>query len=275
VRRYLADGDMPPVQAVRVEEMINYFDYHYAIPAKRSVPFEPTVAVYRSPWNPDTQILHIGIKGFEMAHSERPQSQSGVPHRQFALDERAGQAAAAQAILPPLGRAIAPRRSVSIVTYGGASGLVLPPTSGAEKGKILAAMNGLNARGTTAGAEGIRLAYELAEESFDKSAVNRVILATDGHLNVGIADPLVLEDTIAAKRGSDVFFSVLGFGTGNANDLLMQKLAQAGGGVATYVDTINEAHKLFVDQIAGTLFTIAKDVKIQSSSIRRKSRNIA
>src|SRR6185369_13149837 len=159
VRRYLADGDMPPVQAVRVEEMINYFDYHYAIPAKRSVPFEPTVAVYKSPWNPDTQILHIGIKGFEMAHSERPKA-----NLVFLIDSSRSMNEPGK--LPLLKQSfrllvgqLRPDDRVSIVTYGGANGLVLPPTPGAEKGKILAAMNGLNARGTTAGTEGIRLAY--------------------------------------------------------------------------------------------------------------------
>src|SRR5262249_48569447 len=134
-----------------------------------------------------------------------------------------------------------PEDHVSIVTYAGAAGLVLPPTSGAEKGRILAAMNALSARGSTTGAEGIRLAYELAEANFDKSAVNRVIIATDGHYNVGIADPNALEDYIAGKRQTGIFLSVLGFGTGNNNDLLMQSLAHAGNGAAAYIDTLNEA----------------------------------
>ena len=263
VRRYLTEGDMPPVDAVRVEEMVNYFDYHYTLPQRRSAPFEPTVAVYKTPWNADTQILHIGIKGFDLPRDDRPKA-----NLVFLVDSSGSMNEPNK--LPLLKQSfrllveqLRPGDKVSIVTYAGAAGLVLPPTSGADKSRILAAMDRLSARGSTAGAEGIRLAYQLAEDNFDKSAVNRVILATDGDFNVGITDPNALEEYIAEKRGTGVFLSVLGFGTGNYNDVVMQKLAQAGNGAAAYIDTLNEAHKVFVDQIAGTLFTIAKDVKIQ------------
>jgi Ca-activated chloride channel family protein len=150
-----------------------------------------------------------------------------------------------------------------MVVYAGAAGMVLEPTRGAEKAKILAALDRLHAGGSTAGGEGIRQAYELAKANFHKDAVNRVILATDGDFNVGITDPNALESFVARERASGVFLTVLGFGGGNYNDLTMQKLAQAGNGAAAYIDTLNEARKVFVDQLSGTLFTIAKDVKLQ------------
>jgi Ca-activated chloride channel family protein len=152
---------------------------------------------------------------------------------------------------------------VSIVVYAGAAGMVLEPTSGAEKGKILAALDQLSAGGSTAGAEGIRQAYQLARSSFIKTGVNRVILATDGDFNVGITDPGQLEDFVAREKESGVTLTVLGFGTGNYNDALMQKLAQKGNGNAAYIDTVNEGRKVLVEQVGGTLFTIAKDVKYQ------------
>jgi Ca-activated chloride channel homolog len=263
VRRFLTRGQMPPADAVRVEEMINYFDYHYAVPRDRSAPFQPTIAVYPTPWNPDTQILHIGIKGFDLARSERPRANlvflidtsgsMGAPNRLALLKQSFG-------LLVDQLRA---EDRVSIVVYAGSVGTVLEPTSGSEKEKIMDTINRLQARGSTAGGEGIRRAYELAEANFDREGVNRVLLATDGDFNVGITDPNALQDFVAGRRSTGIFLTVLGFGIGNYNDLMMQKLAQAGNGVAAYIDTINEAHKLFVDQIAGTLFTIAKDVKIQ------------
>ena len=263
VRRYLARGAFPPADAVRVEEMINYFDYHYSVPRDRAAPFQPTVAVYASPWNRDTQILHIGIRGFDLARSERPRA-----NLVFLIDSSGSMLASNK--LPLLKQSfrllveqLRPEDRVSIVTYAGQAGVVLLPTSGAEKERILEAMNGLQAAGSTAGGEGIRLAYRLAEENFDRGGVNRVILATDGDFNVGITDPNALADFVASRRASGVFLNTLGFGFGNYNDLTMQKLAQAGNGVAAYVDNLNEARKIFVDQIAGTLFTIAKDVKVQ------------
>jgi Ca-activated chloride channel family protein len=156
-----------------------------------------------------------------------------------------------------------PQDHVSIVVYAGSAGMVLPPTPGWDKDRILGSLERLQAGGSTAGGEGIRQAYELAKANFDREGVNRVILATDGDFNVGITDPNALEAFVARERASGVFLSVLGFGGGNYNDLLMQKLAQAGNGTAAYIDTLNEARKVFVDEMSSTLFTIAKDVKVQ------------
>ena len=263
VRRFLNEGSLPPTDAVRVEEMVNYFDYSYALPADRSQPFQPTIAVYPTPWNKNTLLLHIGIKGFDIPRAERPHA-----NLVFLIDTSGSMDEPNK--LPLLKRSfrllvdqLGPDDKVSIVVYAGSAGTVLPPTSGADKAAILAALDNLSAGGSTAGGEGIRQAYQLAEANFDKNAVNRVILATDGDFNVGITDPNALEDFVARKRETGVFLTVLGFGKGNYNDATMQKLAQAGNGNAAYIDTLNEARKVFVDELSGTLFTIAKDVKIQ------------
>jgi Ca-activated chloride channel family protein len=263
VRRFLNGGTLPPADAVRVEEMVNYFDYAYATPKDRSAPFEPTVAVYPSPWNKDTQILHIGIKGFDLPPQERPRA-----NLVFLIDTSGSMSAPNK--LPLLQRSfrllvdrLRPEDRVAIVVYAGRVGIALEPTPGSEKDKILSVIDSLRANGSTAGGEGIRQAYELAKANFDREGVNRILLATDGDFNVGITDPKALEDFVARERSTGIFLSVLGFGVGNYNDVMMQKLAQAGNGVANYIDTDNEAQKVFVQQIAGTLFTIAKDVKFQ------------
>jgi Ca-activated chloride channel family protein len=263
VRRYLNEGSLPPADAVRVEEMINYFDYAYSMPRDKTAPFTPTVAVYPSPWNKGTQILHVGIKGFDLPRNERPKA-----NLVFLIDTSGSMNEPSK--LPLLQRSfhllvdqLRPEDKVAIVVYAGSAGTILEPTSGAEKSKILAALDRLHAGGSTAGGEGIRQAYQLAKANFDKNAVNRVLLATDGDFNVGITDPKALEDFVTRERSSGVYLTVLGFGEGNYNDLTMQKLAQAGNGVAAYIDTMNEARKVFVDELGGTLFTIAKDVKIQ------------
>ena len=263
VRRYLNQNTLPPVDAVRVEEMVNYFDYAYLTPRDRSAPFAPSVAVYPSPWNPDTQILHVGIKGYDLPRSERPKA-----NLVFLIDTSGSMNEPAK--LPLVKRSfqlllnqLTPEDRVSIVVYAGSAGMVLEPTPGWDKDKILASLERLQAGGSTAGGEGIRQAYDLAKMNFDRNGVNRVILATDGDFNVGITDPNALEAFVARERASGVFLSVLGYGGGNYNDLLMQKLAQAGNGTAAYIDTLNEARKVFVDEMSSTLFTIAKDVKVQ------------
>jgi len=263
VRDALNQGALPPADAVRVEEMVNYFDYAYPLPQDRRVPFRASVRVYPTPWNKDTQILHIGIKGFDIPKKERP-----AANLVFLIDSSGSMDEPNK--LPLLKRAfhllvdqLNAKDRVTIVTYAGAAGLVLPPTPGSDKAKILAALDQLEAGGSTAGGEGIRLAYQLAEANFMKGAVNRVILATDGDFNVGITDPKALEDFVTRERGSGVYLTCLGFGDDNYQDATMQKLAQAGNGNAAFIDTLNEAHKVFVDQISGTLFTIANDVKIQ------------
>jgi Ca-activated chloride channel family protein len=263
VRKYLTDGALPPADAVRIEEMVNYFDYNYALPDTKAQPFRPSVHVVQTPWNPDTQIVHIGIKGFDLPKGERPPA-----NLVFLLDvsgsmDEPNKLPLVKKAMRLLVQELDDKDRVSIVVYAGAAGTVLQPTPGSEKAKILAALDDLTPGGSTAGAEGIRQAYQLARASMDPKGVNRVILATDGDFNVGITDPNQLETFVTRERESGVTLSVLGFGSGNYNDALMQTLAQKGNGNAAYIDTINEARKVLVEQIGGTLFTIAKDVKFQ------------
>ncbi len=264
MRRFLEDGVLPPSDSVRIEEVINYFNYSYEVPTDRTQPFQPTLAVYPTPWNAETQILHVGIKGFDVPRAERPNA-----NLVFLIDTSGSMGSTDK--LPLLKRSfrmlvdqLEPEDKVSMVVYAGSAGVVLEPTPGSEKAKILAALDRLHAGGSTAGGEGVRQAYQLAKANFDEDGVNRVILATDGDFNVGITDPDALEDFVERERESGVFLTVLGFGGGNYNDVLMQKLSQAGNGTAAYIDNLSEARKVFVGQISGTLFTIAKDVKIQT-----------
>jgi Ca-activated chloride channel family protein len=263
VRRALNDGVLPQKNAVRIEELINYFDYDYPLPDDRSVPFKPTIALFPTPWNRDTKLLHIGIKGFDIEPEKRPRS-----NLVFLLDVSGSMQS--QDKLPLLKNAfrmlvetLDPGDSVAIVVYAGAAGTVLEPTKAKEKGKILAVLDRLTAGGSTAGGEGIRQAYALAEANFDPKGVNRVILATDGDFNVGIRNPDELKGFVERKRQTGIYLTVLGFGQGNYNDALMQKLAQNGNGTAAYIDTLNEARKVLVDEANANLFTIARDVKIQ------------
>lgn len=263
VRRALLEGHLPQKDAVRVEEMINYFDYNYEIPKSSTVPFKATVALYPTPWNKGTKLMHIGIKGHDIVREKRPRA-----NLVFLLDvsgsmDMPDKLPLLKNSLKMLVGELYPDDKVSLVVYAGAAGMVLEPTRAAEKGKIIAALDRLQAGGSTAGGEGINLAYSLAEANFDKGGVNRVILATDGDFNVGIRDPEALKSFIERKRESGIFLSVLGFGRGNYNDALMQKLAQNGNGNAAYIDSLNEARKVLVDEASSTLFTIAKDVKIQ------------
>jgi Ca-activated chloride channel homolog len=263
VRRALNNGYLPQADSVRIEEMINYFDYEYPLPKDKSVPFKPTVAVFPTPWNPDTKLLHIGIKGYDIIPDKKPRA-----NLVFLIDVSGSMES--QDKLPLLKNSLrmlvdtlAPDDTVAIAVYAGAAGTVLERTKVSEKSKILAAIDQLHAGGSTAGGEGIHLAYSLAEAGMDPQGVNRVILATDGDFNVGITDTDVLQDFVERKRKSGIYLSVLGFGQGNYNDALMQKLAQNGNGNAAYIDNLNEARKVLVDESYGTLFTIAKDVKIQ------------
>jgi Ca-activated chloride channel homolog len=263
VRDALNNGALPPADAVRIEEMVNYFDYAYPGPKDRKTPFEASVRVYPTPWNKDTKILHIGIKGFDLPKKERPRA-----NLVFLIDTSGSMAEPNK--LPLLIRSfrllvdqLKADDSVAIVAYAGSAGVVLQPTPGSDKAKIMAALDQLQAGGSTAGGEGIRIAYQLAKNSFIKGAVNRVLLATDGDFNVGITDSNSLEDFVTRERDSGVYLTCLGFGNDNYQDERMQKLAQAGNGNAAFIDNMNEARKVFVDQISGTLFTIANDVKIQ------------
>jgi Ca-activated chloride channel family protein len=259
----LNQGRLPQKDAVRVEELINYFDYDYPAPASRERPFEPSVTVIDSPWKKGNKLVHIGIRGHGIEAREKPRS-----NLVFLLDVSGSMNAPDKLPLMVnsmklLLGSLQPEDTVAIVTYAGASGTVLEPTKVAEKHKIVAALDRLRAGGSTAGAAGIRQAYALAEGTFDKAAVNRVILATDGDFNVGITNREELKGFVERKRQSGILLSVLGFGQGNLNDHLMQTLAQNGNGVAAHIDTLNEARKVLVEEASSTLFPIAKDVKIQ------------
>jgi Ca-activated chloride channel homolog len=263
IRRKLTSGVLPQKNAVRIEELINYFDYGYPQPKDREEPFQPTVTVSPSPWKPGNKLIHIGVKGYDIEDAENPRS-----NLVFLLDVSGSMNATDKLPLMVnsmklLLGALSPDDRVAIVVYAGAAGTVLEPTKISEKHKIIAALDNLRSGGSTAGGEGIRQAYALAEAQFDKNAVNRVILATDGDFNVGIIDRNELKGFIERKRETGIFLSVLGFGTGNLNDQLMQSLAQNGNGMAAHIDTLNEARKVLVEEASSTLFPIAKDVKIQ------------
>ncbi|CAN7672171.1 VWA domain-containing protein [Devosia sp. LjRoot16] len=263
VRRSLTEGWVPEPDAVRLEELINYFNYNYPAPSDASTPFKPTVSVYPTPWNGKTQIVQIGIKGYVPAVTEDKAS-----NLVFLIDTSGSMDEPDK--LPLLKRAFAllvdqlgANDTISIVAYAGSAGVVLEPTKATDKAKIIGALENLSAGGSTAGAEGIELAYRLAEQNKVADGVNRVILATDGDFNVGIDDPEDLKTYIKSKRDGGVFLSVLGFGQGNLGDDTMQALAQNGNGNASYIDSFKEAQKVLVEDAGGTLETIAKDVKIQ------------
>ncbi|MEM1300389.1 MAG: VWA domain-containing protein [Pseudomonadota bacterium] len=263
MRSALMNGVLPPKDAIRVEELINYFDYDYTGPDGRDTPFRTHVTVMPTPWNDGTELIRIGIKGYELAPAEKPRS-----NLVFLLDTSGSMNAPNKLPLLVnsfrlLVESLDPDDTVAIVTYSGSAGTVLEPTKASEKSKILAALERLRAGGSTAGGEGIRQAYRLAEQNFEKDGINRVLLATDGDFNVGITNPEELQDFVERKRDTGVYLSVLGFGRGNYNDQLMQVLAQNGNGNAAYIDTLGEARKILVEEAASTLFPIAKDVKIQ------------
>jgi Ca-activated chloride channel family protein len=263
VRRLLNRGVLPPSNAVRVEELVNYFDYAYARPKTKKVPFKPTVTVLDSPWKAGNKLVHIGIKGYEMTGAEMPRT-----NLVFLLDVSGSMNAPdklplVKQSLSLLLNQLQADDTVAIAVYAGAAGTVLPPTPASEKQTILDAMQRLSAGGSTAGGAGIKLAYQLAQSAFIKDGVNRVILATDGDFNVGITNNDELQDFVERQRDSGIFLSILGFGEGNYQDARMQALAQNGNGVASYIDTLAEAQKVLVEEATSTLFTIAKDVKIQ------------
>jgi len=262
VRRTLKNGRLPQPDAVRVEEMINYFDYAYAGPSSADVPFTQTISVYPTPWNADTKLMHIGIKGYV------PDVEDTPANLVFLIDTSGSMSDADK--LPLLKRSFAllidqmdKSDTIAIVTYAGSAGTVLSPTPASEKHRILDALERLDAGGSTAGSAGIEQAYRLAETMKSEDSNARVILATDGDFNVGISDPEELKAFINRKREAGVSLSVLGFGVGNYNDALMQALAQNGNGNAFYIDSFSEARKVLVAQLQGNLTTIAQDVKIQ------------
>ncbi len=263
VRRSLKDGALPDPDSVRVEEMINYFPYDWKGPQSRETPFNTTITVTPTPWNQNTKLMHIGIKGYDVVPAEKPRANlvflidvSG------SMDEPDKLPLLKSAFHMLVGK-LDPKDKVSIVTYAGNAGTVLEPTEVKDKAKIFDALNRLEAGGSTAGEAGIKEAYRLAKANFVKDGVNRVMLATDGDFNVGQSSDDELKTLIEDERKSGVFLSVFGFGEGNYNDEMMQVLAQNGNGTAAYIDTLAEAEKTLVQEATSTLFPIAKDVKIQ------------
>lgn len=260
VRRDLKSGYMPNPDAVRIEEMVNYFPYAYPAP-EGPHPFAPTVSTMQTPWNAGTQLVQIGIQG-EIVDERPPLNLVFLIDTSGSMSDPDKLPLLKQSLRLMLSE-LRPEDEVAIVAYAGSAGEVLAPTKAADRATILAALDRLDAGGSTAGAQGIELAYQVAERMFDDGEVGRVLLATDGDFNVGIHDPDQLKDYIANKRDTGTYLSILGFGRGNLDDATMQALAQNGNGQAAYIDTLGEARKVLVDQLSGALFPLADDVKIQ------------
>jgi Ca-activated chloride channel family protein len=262
VRRMINNGQLIPANAVKIEEMVNYFDYNYPQPTDEH-PFSINTEVVKTPWHKDTKLVKIGLQGKIYDNENLP-----AANLTFLIDVSGSMGN--QNKLPLLKEAfkllvnqLRPQDNVAIVVYAGAAGVVLKPTSGKHKTKIIEALDQLNSGGSTAGGQGIELAYKLAQENFNKKGNNRVILATDGDFNVGASSNDAMEKLIVKKRESGVFLSVLGFGYGNYKDDKLEILADKGNGNHAYIDTMQEARRIFETEFGGTLFTIAKDVKIQ------------
>lgn len=263
VRRILRNGSLPQADAVRVEEFLNYFKYDYPIPRDRNAPFSTNVSITQSPWAEQKQIVHIGLQGYDIPRTSRPPlnlvllmdvSGSMASENKLPLAKRA-----VRMLLPNLNA----NDRVSMVVYAGASGVALEPTRGTATRDIVCALENLEAGGSTAGGQGISLAYKMAEKHFNRNGINRIILMSDGDFNVGISDPRQLRDLVTRKREQGVYLSIFGFGGGNYNDAIMQSLAQNGNGVAAYIDSAEEANRVMNRQFAGTMFPIANDVKAQ------------
>lgn len=263
VRRFLSLGQLPPPAAVRTEELINYFAYDYEAPQDRTRPFSVDTAIAPAPWASDRHLLRIGIKGYEIPHDELP-----AANLVFLIDVSGSMRSPQKlGLLKPALKILTKRLrsvdSVAIAVYAGQSGVVLPPTAGNDSRAIERAIDTLAAGGSTNGAAGIELAYQLAAQNFKSNGINRVLLATDGDFNVGVQDVDALKRLIAKRRETGISLTTLGFGTGNFNDELMEQLANVGNGNFAYIDSLQEADKVLGHQVAGTLATIAKDVKIQ------------
>lgn len=263
VRSLLRNGQRPPADAVRAEEMINYFDYGHAAPTSLNTPFRVTTELAAAPWNGKRQLLMIGIKGYDVPKAELP------PANLVFLIDTSG-SMSDENKLPLLKQSFAqlveqlrPQDRVSMVVYAGSAGLVLEPTPGDQRDKILAALDNLGAGGSTNGGAGIQLAYAMAKQAYVKNGVNRVILATDGDFNVGTTSQKTLETLVGDQRKHGIALTTLGFGRGNYNDSMAERLADVGDGNHAYIDTLQEARKVLVQEMQSTLLTIAKDVKIQ------------
>jgi Ca-activated chloride channel family protein len=261
VRRMIDAGRLPPKGAVRVEELVNYFPYDYAPPSKEEDPFRPTIAVYGCPWKPTDKLVHIGLKASEAVQKQR----SNIV---FLIDTSGSMNAPDRlplvtASFKLLLDSLQPDDLISVVTYAGTAGVALEPTKVSDRAKIVSVLDGLYAEGSTAGYAGLGTAYDLAEKNLIKGGNNRIILATDGDFNVGISDPAKLKEFISRKRDGGVALSVLGVGQDNYHDTTMQALAKNGNGFAAYIDNLNEARKVLMEEAGSTLYTVAKDAKVQ------------
>lgn len=262
LRRVVNSGQQPQKDMIRIEEMINYFSYDYPAP-KGKHPFSITTEVGQAPWNKNHQLVHIGLQGKKLDYENTEPSNlvflidvSGSMSNQNKLP-------LLKSSLKMLIGALSAKDKISIVAYAGAAGLVLPPTPASEKYTIISALDNLSSGGSTAGGQGIRLAYKVAEQAFIKDGNNRVILATDGDFNVGISSTSEMVRMIEEKRKTGIYLTITGFGMGNYKDGRMEQISNAGNGNYYYIDNISEARKVFVNEMQATLFTIAKDVKIQ------------
>lgn len=263
VRRFLEEGRLPPPDAVRVEEMINYFDYGYERPRSASEPFAITTVVAASPWSPGRQIVHVGLQGYEL-----PEAQRRPLNLTFMVDVSGSmhspdKLALAQKSMNLIIDRLRPQDRVAVTYYASDVGTAVGPTPGDQKLKLRCAVAALNAGGSTAGAQGMVNAYQQAEAAFGRDKVNRILMFTDGDFNVGVTNDQRLEDYVAAKRETGIYLSVYGYGRGNYQDARMQAIAQAGNGTAAYVDDLNEARRLFGPAFDRGAFPIADDVKIQ------------
>ncbi|KRG33067.1 vWA domain-containing protein [Psychrobacter sp. P11G3] len=273
VRRYLNEGQLPPVDAVRVEELINYFNYQFD-DGKRlgSAPFVVSTEVVDSPWDradQDNKIVKVGIKAVDSSWSQKTDKQSMPPANLVFLVDVSGSMSSrdklplAQSSLKLLTGQMRAQDSISIVTYSGSTSVALPTTSGDQKAKILAAIEGLNASGSTNGEDALKLAYRQAEQGLKKNGINRIMMLTDGDFNVGISDVDEMLDLVKANRDRGISLSTVGFGRGNLNDHMMEQMADNGNGNYSYIDSLTEAKKVFGDELAATFNTVAKDVKVQ------------
>ena len=261
VRRMLTDGRMPPQDAVRTEELLNYFRYDYPAPADRTRPFTVSADMAVTPWNPETRLLRIGLRGYDVARAERPPA-----NLVFLIDVSGSMGSPDKLPLVKCSLALTAERlrpddRVAIVVYAGAAGLVLEPTS--DKGRVIDAIARLQAGGSTAGGAGLALAYATAQANMREGGVNRVLLATDGDFNVGVTRDETLVEMVERQAKSGVTLTTLGFGTGNYNESMMEQIADHGNGNYAYIDGPAEARKVLDDELTATLFTIAKDVKVQ------------
>ncbi|VAW65351.1 Putative von Willebrand factor, vWF type A domain protein STM2315 [hydrothermal vent metagenome] len=263
VRRFLNQGQLPRQDAVRAEELINYFSYDYARPGNKQQPFSINTEIAPTPWNKHSYLLHVGLQAYQSAGAQR------TPGNLVFLVDVSGSMQSRDKLqllksgLKLLVNQLDKNDAISIVTYAGSTGVVLKPTPGDKKAEIIMALDQLKSGGSTNGAGGIQLAYQMAQQSFKKDGVNRIILATDGDFNVGVTNFEALKQMVEEKRKTGISLTTLGFGRGNYNDHLMEQLADVGNGNYSYIDNLNEAKKVLVDEMRSTLNTVASDVKIQ------------